>query len=82
MIRIAHRQTALFQQAGPVGVFINGELALCAGFWRNHDQAVTQQSFAGCRINRFFLNRVIHPFLVGRNKQIGRRTGFNLASQR
>ncbi|MNT54560.1 hypothetical protein D3C72_1917310 [compost metagenome] len=82
VVRIAHRQTPVFQQAGPVSLFVDGELALRAGFWRDHHQAVTQQGFAGGRIDRFFLHRVIHPFLIGRNKQIRRRTGFDLASQR
>jgi hypothetical protein len=54
VLRIAHRQTATVQQADPVGLFVDGDIRLRAGFWRHDNQAITQQRFAGCRINRFF----------------------------
>ena len=82
MLRIAHRQTPAVQQAYPVGLFVDGEVSLGAGFWRHDNQAIPQQRFAGCRINRFLLHRVIHPLLVSRDEQIRRCARFYLARQR
>lgn len=57
MLWIAHRQTASFQQAGPVGFLINGYRPLRTGFRRDHYQAVAKQSGAGCRIDGLYLPR-------------------------
>lgn len=54
VLRVAHRQTATVQQSRPVGLFVDGEVRLHAGFWRHDNQAIAQQRFAGYRINRFF----------------------------
>lgn len=82
MLWIAHRQTASFQQAGPVGFLINGYRPLRTGFRRDHYQAVAKQSGAGCRIDGLFICRVIHPFLIGGDKQVRWRTRFYLPRQR
>ncbi|SVN00336.1 Uncharacterised protein [Klebsiella pneumoniae] len=79
--RVANGQTTAFQQAGPVGFIINADIALSAGLRRHDHQAVAEQRRAGCGINAFFLHRVIHPFLVGGDKQIRRRARFNLSRQ-
>ena len=82
MLRIAHRQTATVEQTGPVRLFVDGDVALLAVCGRDHHQAISQQGFAASRINRFFLHRVVHPFLIGRDEQISRSPRFDLAGQR
>lgn len=82
MLRIAHRQTAPCQQAGPVGFLINGNRTLRAGFRRHHHQAVAKQGGAGRRIDGLFVSRVVHPLLIGGDKQIRRGACFNLPRQR
>ena len=76
-----HQFGVAIQQRSPVGFAVDGEIFLLAGFRCYNDQAIAEQCLARSRIDRFFINRIIHPFLIGRNKQIRRRTRFNLTGQ-
>ena len=60
---------------------VDGEIFLHAGFRCYNDQAIAEQCLTRSCIDRFFINRIIHPFLIGRNKQIRRRTRFNLTGE-
>lgn len=81
MFRIANRQTTAIQQRSPVGFAVDGEIFLLAGFRCYNDQAIAEQCLTRSSIDRFFINRIIHPFLIGRNKQIRRGTRFNLTGE-
>ena len=81
VFRVTYGQAAAFQQAGPVGFITDVYLVLRAGFWRHDNQAVTEKGRARGGINALFLDRVIHPFLIGGDKQVRRRPRFNLPCQ-
>ncbi|CSF70400.1 Uncharacterised protein [Shigella sonnei] len=81
MFRIANREATAIQQRSPVSCAVDDEIFLLAGFRCYNDQAIAEQCLARSRIDRFFINRIIHPFLIGRDKQIRRRSRFNLTGQ-
>ena len=80
-VRITNREATAIQQR-PVGFAVDGEIFLLAGSVLATTRLLPSSVWREAVSIAFFINRIIHPFLIGRNKQIRRRTRFNLTGRR